>query len=110
MARPKARVKAPKTARPGEIVTIKTLLSHPMESGHRIDRETGAPAPRKIIHTFTATFAGELVVKVGLEPGVAANPYFAFEMRVPGPGALVCEWIDDDGSVIRAEKLIREAA
>ena len=52
----KARVKAPKTAAAGELVTIKTLVNHKMESGRRKDGD-GNLIPRKIINAFTATFA-----------------------------------------------------
>ena len=106
MARPKPRVKAPKTARAGEIVTIKTLVSHPMESGHRFDPNTGEREPRKILNTFLARFNGEEIVRLTLEPGVAANPYFEFDLRIDETGVIDFEWIDDDGSVIRAEKTI----
>ncbi|HKL65684.1 MAG TPA: thiosulfate oxidation carrier complex protein SoxZ, partial [Roseovarius sp.] len=57
------RVKAPRKAEPGEAVTIKTLISHPMESGQRKDAD-GNTIPRSIIHRFTCEFNGEMVVDV----------------------------------------------
>lgn len=108
MARVKPRVKAPKTAEAGEVVTIKTLISHPMESGQRKDK-AGEPIPRKIINRFSAAFNGQPVVAVDLEPAVSANPYFQFEMVVPETGTLAFEWVDDDGSVYTAEKTITVA-
>ncbi|MEL6217389.1 MAG: thiosulfate oxidation carrier complex protein SoxZ [Pseudomonadota bacterium] len=106
MAKVKPRVKVPRKAQAGEVVTIKTLISHPMESGQRKDRKTGELIPRKIINHFKATFEGELVFEATIEPAVSANPYFSFDMIVPDAGTLKFEWIDDDGSVYTEEKKI----
>ncbi|MEO0624319.1 MAG: thiosulfate oxidation carrier complex protein SoxZ [Pseudomonadota bacterium] len=106
MAKVKPRVKVPRKAQAGEVVTIKTLISHPMESGQRKDRKTGELIPRKIIKHFKATFEGELVFEATIEPAVSANPYFSFDMIVPDAGTLKFEWIDDDGSVYTEQKKI----
>ncbi len=109
MSNVKPRVKVPKSAAAGEVITIKTLISHPMESGQRKDSKTGEVIPRKIINTFTATFEGEPVFKAKIEPAVAANPYIEFSMKVPGPGTLRFEWLDDDGTIYDLEKSIAAA-
>ena len=90
----------------GEVITIKTLISHPMESGQRKDKE-GNVIPRKIINKFVATFEGEEVVNVDIDPAVSANPYFQFAMKFPGAGTMKFEWTDDDGSVYATEKKIK---
>ncbi|SEA71631.1 thiosulfate oxidation carrier complex protein SoxZ [Rubrimonas cliftonensis] len=108
MASIKPRVKAPKTASAGEVVSIKTLISHPMESGQRKDKD-GATIPRQIINKFTATFNGAMVFACDLEPSVSANPYFEFQMTVPETGVLAFEWVDDDGSIYTDEKTITVA-
>jgi len=107
MARVKPRVKVPRSADAGDVITIKTLISHPMESGQRKDRSTGELIPRQIINKFTATFNGELVFAADIEPAVSANPYFEFEMKVPEAGTVAFEWVDDDGSVYTEEKEIK---
>lgn len=109
MANVKPRVKVPKSAAPGDVITIKTLISHPMESGQRKDRKTGETIPRKIINKFVATFEGEEVISVDIDPAVSANPYFEFDMTVPGPGTIRFEWTDDDGTVYDMEKTIKAA-
>lgn len=92
----KPRIKIPDSAKAGEVIEIKTLISHVMETGQRKDRE-GKPIPRNIINTFTASFNGKAVFKADLLPGISANPYLAFFMRVPGPGDLELTWLDDAG-------------
>ncbi|MHA1114393.1 MAG: thiosulfate oxidation carrier complex protein SoxZ [Alphaproteobacteria bacterium] len=107
MAKIKPRVKVPKKAEVGEVITIKTLISHPMESGQRKDKKTGELIPRKIINRFAATFNGEPVLTADLEPAVAANPYIQFEMKVPEAGEVHFVWTDDDGSVYETKKKIK---
>jgi sulfur-oxidizing protein SoxZ len=109
MAKVKPRVKVPKKAKAGDVITIKTLISHPMETGLRKDKKTGDLIPRKIINKFVATFEGEEVVNVAIDPAVSANPYFEFDMTVPGPGTVRFEWTDDDGTVYDLEKTIKAA-
>ncbi len=96
------RVKVPPSVTAGELVEIKTLATHIMETGNRKDA-AGAIIARDIIHTFTATFAGEEVFSAELGPGIAANPYIAFYLKVPGPGALQLVWLDDSGERTVAE-------
>jgi sulfur-oxidizing protein SoxZ len=99
----KPRIKLPDKAAVGEIIEVKALISHVMETGNRKDPD-GKPIPRNIIHTFSATFAGDLVFKADFGSGISANPFIAFFMKVPGPGELELVWIDDQGvrSVERA--------
>lgn len=104
MARP--RVKVPKTASAGEVITIKTLMSHKMESGQRKDRKTGEIIPRMIINEFNATFNGTEVFSVDIEPAVSANPFLQFSVKVPESGEFHFKWVDDSGKVFETKKKI----
>ena len=101
----KPRVKVPKTAAAGETITIKTLISHKMESGQRKD-DDGNVIPRSIINRFTADFNGQNVIDVTLEPAISTNPYFQFEAIVPESGEFTFTWYDDDGDVYTESKKI----
>ena len=105
MAEAKPRVKVPKSAAKGEIITIKTLISHPMESGQRKDKE-GNLIPRKIINKFTCEFNGQVVFSCDIDPAVSANPYFEFSVKMEESGTFVFTWVDDDGSVYTTENKI----
>lgn len=99
------RIKLPDSAKVGELIEIKTLISHLMETGQRRGAD-GKIIPRLIINTFTATFAGAEVFRAELHPGISANPYIAFNMRVPGPGEFEFTWTDDAGAkVVEKTKL-----
>ena len=101
----KPRVKVPKSASAGEDIVIKTLISHPMESGQRKD-SSGNVIPRSIINRFTCDFNGENVIDVTLEPAISTNPYFEFAAKVPEAGEFKFTWYDDDGSVYEEAKSI----
>lgn len=109
MAKIKPRVKVPKKAKIGEAITIKTLISHPMESGQRKDSKTGKVIPRKIINKFVAKYNGTDVFWMDMEPAVAANPYVEFAVKLTESGTMRFEWTDDDGSVYDIENKISVA-
>jgi sulfur-oxidizing protein SoxZ len=99
MAKPKPRVKLPKKAAKGEVIQIKTLISHTMESGQRKDRKTGEKIPRKIINKFGCTFEGKEVFSADWHPAISANPYLSFYTVATESGTFEFAWTDDDGSV-----------
>ena len=92
------RVRVPREASAGEAVSVRTLISHPMESGQRRDA-AGNLIPRSIINRFTCTFGGESVIEMELHGAISTNPYIEFEAKVPATGEFVFTWYDDDGDV-----------
>ena len=101
----KPRIRLPEQAKVGEVIEIKTLISHVMETGQRKEAD-GKPIPRSIINSFSAKFGGTEVFSAELHPGISANPYIAFHMRVPGPGEFEFTWIDDAGvKIVEKQKL-----
>ncbi|GGE07414.1 sulfur compound chelating protein SoxZ [Gemmobacter megaterium] len=104
----KPRVKVPKSAKAGEVVTIKALISHNMESGQRKGSD-GNLIPRSIINRFTCDLNGVNVVDVAIDPAVSTNPYFEFDAKVEAAGDFKFTWYDDDGSVYEDVKPIEIA-
>src|SRR6185437_13509898 len=102
------RLKLPGHAKKGEVIEIKTLMPHIMESGQRKDKN-GKTIPRKIINKFTCEFNGKPVFTANLEPAIAANPYLQFFARVEESGTFKFSWTDDDGTVTTAEQKITVA-
>jgi sulfur-oxidizing protein SoxZ len=99
------KVRVPKTASKGDVVEIKTLMPHIMESGQRKDKN-GKTIPRKIINKFVAEFNGKPVFSASIEPAVAANPYMQFYAKVDESGTFKFSWTDDDGTITTAEQKI----
>ena len=101
----KPRLKLPTEAKKREVIEIKTLLPHVMESGQRKDKD-GNPIPRKIINKFACEFNGKPVFSVNLDPAIAANPYMQFNAKVEESGTFKFAWTDDDGTITTAEEKI----
>jgi len=95
-----SRLLVPSTAKKGEIIEIKTLISHPMLSGFTKD-SSGKTIPRDIINTFTCTFNGQQVFKMDLNPAISANPFISFPVRVDQSGTFEFTWIDDNGKTYK---------
>lgn len=102
----KPRIKlSKKEAKKGEIVEVKALVAHVMETGQRKD-SAGNTIPRKILNKFTCTVAGTQVFAADFEPAISANPYIQFKFRAEKSGPVVLTWTDDDGSKIVGEESI----
>ncbi len=89
-------INLPSHAKPGEIIEIKTLIAHPMETGYRLD-STGATIPRDIINRFVCIYNGDEIFRAELFPAIAANPFIAFFTTATESGELVFSWTDDHG-------------
>ncbi len=100
--KPTPRVRMPTTAKAGEVIEVKTLISHEMESGQRRNA-AGEIVPRKIIKQFVAKFEGREIMRSDWHPAISANPYLSFFVRVPQSGTFEFSWIDDDGSVYKSQ-------
>jgi sulfur-oxidizing protein SoxZ len=94
-----ALVNVPAKAKRGEVIEIKTLISHPMETGYRHDTN-GAPIPRDIIHTFVARYNGEEVFRADLHPAIAANPFITFFTLASESGVIELTWTPDHGDPV----------
>ncbi len=92
----RALINVPATAKKGEVIEIKALISHPMETGFRTLFD-GTRPPRDIIRTFTCRYNGQEIFRAELCPAVAANPFFAFSTRATASGVLEFRWVDEHG-------------
>ena len=93
----KPLIRIPTDARKGDVIEIRTLVSHPMESGQRRDN-MGQQIPRDIINKFTCRMNGGEIFSAELFPAIAANPFISFFMTATESGELVFEWTDDHGT------------
>jgi sulfur-oxidizing protein SoxZ len=94
-----------KVAKQGDIVEVKALVSHVMETGQRKDSK-GDVIPRKILNKFTCTVNGKEVFSADFEPAISANPFIQFKFRAQESGPVVLTWTDDDGTKIVGEEKI----
>lgn len=92
----KVIVTVPKQAKRGELIEVKTLAQHTMETGFR-RTQYGEPIPRDIIRRFTCTYGGVEVFRMELHPAIAANPLIAFTTVATESGTLEFRWSGDNG-------------
>ena len=92
----RAIVNLPASPRRGEIIEIKALVAHDMETGFR-RTQIGALIPRDIITQFICTYNGAEIFRAEFHPAIAANPYLAFSTRATESGTIVCKWTGDNG-------------
>ena len=90
------RISAPETAEAGEIVDLKAMIQHPMETGYRRDAQ-GQVIPRDIITAFKCTYDGTTVFEATFHPGIAANPFLSFCLRAIRSGPIEFSWTDQHG-------------
>jgi sulfur-oxidizing protein SoxZ len=92
----RALINVPAKAKRGEVIEIKTLISHQMESGYRVGAN-GTTIPRDIIRQFVCTYNGEEVFRAELSPAIAANPFISFFTVASESGTIAFEWRGDNG-------------
>ena len=89
-------VNVPARAKRGEIIEIKTLISHGMETGFR-RTQLGAVIPRDIIKLFVCTYNGTEIFRADLHPAIAANPFLVFTTVATESGTIAFHWTGDNG-------------
>jgi sulfur-oxidizing protein SoxZ len=92
-------VNLPATAKRGEIIEIKTLAAHAMETGFR-HTQLGELVPRDIITRFVCTYNGVEIFSAELYPAIAANPLIAFSTVAAESGMLEFRWTGDNGYAV----------
>lgn len=89
-----ARIRVPREARRGEVIEVRVLIQHAMETGFRHD-DVGRLIPRNVINAFSCRYNGVEVFRADLSSGIAANPYLQFYTVAEASGDFEISWIDD---------------
>jgi len=95
----RALINVPATAKRGEIIEIKTLIQHEMETGFRVGTN-GQVIPRDIITDFICKYNGEEIFRADLHPAISANPFFTFFTVATESGTISFEWSGDNGFAV----------
>jgi len=89
-------INAPKTARKGEVIELKALILHPMETGFR-PGTNGTIIPRNIIERFVASWNGAEIFSMAFSPAISANPFVSFFAVATESGRITFRWTGDEG-------------
>jgi len=92
----RAVVSVPATAKRGEVIEIRTLVQHAMETGFR-RTQLGELIPRDIIRSFVCAYNGEEIFRADFHPAIAANPLLVFSTVASASGTFEFKWAGDKG-------------
>jgi sulfur-oxidizing protein SoxZ len=93
----RALINVPSKAKRGDIIQIKALVSHVMETGYR-HTTMGVRIPRDIINLFVCTYNGDEIFRAELFPAITANPFLSFFTVATESGTIAFNWTDDEGN------------
>ena len=103
-----ARIQMPREAKRGQVIPIRILIQHAMETGFRLDADM-RKVPKNVIRAFVCRYNGVEVFRAELSPGIAANPYLQFSTVAEDSGELEFSWVDDTGARDAVRESIRVA-
>src|SRR2546423_2788252 len=104
----RALINVPAKAKRGDVIEIKTLISHIMETGFR-HSTSGQMIPRDIITSFSCRYNGEEIFATLFFPAIAANPFVTFYAVADASGTFAFTWEGDNGfSVTEEAKIVVE--
>ena len=79
-------------------VTVKALITHPMETGQRKDKKTGEKIPAHFIQEVVCEHGGKTVMTAQWSGGVSKNPYITFKFKGGANGdPIKLSWTDNKG-------------
>ncbi len=99
------RLSVPKNAYKGEVITLKALIQHPMESGFRRDAR-GEAIARNIITKFECIYNDKIIFAADFFPAISANPFLKFHTIARATGIIRFQWTDQNGKVFSEQAKI----
>lgn len=93
----KVRLRVPASIKAGDVIRVRSLIIHPMD---RVERDGQGKIIQKKYNYITkvvATYSGKTVATFDTTQSVSENPFFAFPLKVTGPGRVTVTFIDTTG-------------
>ena len=95
-----ARIRIPERIAKGDIITVNSIVSHPMDTGFFRTKD-GAPIPAYFISDVVVTYGGEEVARFEWTSGISRDPVVSFNLKADREAPLVMTWKDNKGGVYR---------
>lgn len=90
----------------GDVVEVKVLMRHDMESGQRKDA-AGKVIPAHFIKTLVAKWKDKVVLDAQFGPAVSKDPFLSFKFKGGAKGdKLSVTWVDNKGDTRTDETAI----
>ena len=82
---------------------VKTLITHPMETGRRKNKDTGELIPAHFIQQVVCKRNGEDLLSAEWGGSVSKNPYLSFNFPGGASGdSIELTWTDNQGNAFRS--------
>jgi sulfur-oxidizing protein SoxZ len=104
-----ARIRVPDRIRRGDLITVNSIISHPMDTGFFRDAE-GDPIPAYFITQVVVTYAGSEVARFEWTSGISRDPVVSFTLKADQEGPLTMIWTDNKGAAFKQSVNIRFAS
>jgi sulfur-oxidizing protein SoxZ len=95
-----ARIKIPDRIKRGDLITVNSIVSHPMDTGFFRDAE-GEPIPAYFIKQVVVTYGGEEVARFEWTSGISRDPVVSFTLRADREAPLTMVWTDNKGATFK---------
>ena len=101
-----ARIQLPREVKRGQVIPVRVLIQHPMETGYRLEVD-GRKVPKNVIRSLVCRYNGVEVFRAEMSPGIAANPFVQFSTVALESGELEFSWVDDQGKSESAREPVK---
>jgi sulfur-oxidizing protein SoxZ len=95
-----ARIKVPDQIKKGDLITVNSIISHPMDTGFFRTAE-GAPIPAYFIRQVVVTYGDREVARFEWTSGISKNPVVSFTLKTEQEAPLSMVWTDNHGAVYK---------
>ncbi len=93
-----ARIRLPDRIARGDIITVNSIVSHPMDTGFFRTKD-GDPIPAYFISEVVITYGGDEVARFEWTSGISRDPVVSFTLRADREAPLAITWKDNKGGV-----------
>jgi sulfur-oxidizing protein SoxZ len=103
-----ARVILPNGYNKGDVIYVRALIEHPMDTGFFRTAE-GVPIPAYFIHDVAVTYGDEAVAHFTWTSGISRDPSVTFPLKATREAPVTVLWRDNKGGVYRQSADIKFA-
>ena len=104
-----ARIKVPGRITRGDLITVNSIVSHPMDTGFFRNAE-GDPIPAYFIKEVVVTYGGDEVARFEWTSGISRDPVVSFTVKAEKEAPLTMVWSDNKGATFKQSVNISFAA
>ena len=93
-----ARIRLPDRIARGDIITVNSIVAHPMDTGFFRTKD-GDPIPAYFISEVVITYGRDEVARFEWTSGISRDPVVSFTLRADREAPLAITWKDNKGGV-----------